>query len=172
MAEKTYKVDCRIHEESLKGELNMHYLCQSCKQSFPREQLFTIHKQVAGETLPMKVCSDCRDKHEAELEKTRQNFQAQFGEKPAVLKIDDGGKATITPIVDIHKIIDDAMEKKIVVKVQDWEDVREYNPLAIANTKLTSLVCDEEIADKLARLEAQSQVNSDLALERILNGGA
>ena len=34
-------------------------------------------------------------------------------------------------------------EKKVVVKVQDWEDVREYNPLAIANTKLTSLVCDE-----------------------------
>ena len=34
-------------------------------------------------------------------------------------------------------------EKKLVVKVQDWEDVREYNPLAIANTKLTSLVCDE-----------------------------
>ena len=34
-------------------------------------------------------------------------------------------------------------EKKIQVKIQDWEDVREYNPLAIANTKLTSLVCDE-----------------------------
>ena len=34
-------------------------------------------------------------------------------------------------------------EKKLVVKVQDWEDVREYNPLGIANTKLTSLVCDE-----------------------------
>ena len=34
-------------------------------------------------------------------------------------------------------------EKKVVVKVQDWENVREYNPLAIANTKLTSLVCDE-----------------------------
>ena len=34
-------------------------------------------------------------------------------------------------------------EKKLVVKVQDWENVREYNPLAIANTKLTSLVCDE-----------------------------
>ena len=34
-------------------------------------------------------------------------------------------------------------EKKIKVNVQDWEDVREYNPLAIANTKLTSLVCDE-----------------------------
>jgi hypothetical protein len=34
-------------------------------------------------------------------------------------------------------------EKKIVVKVQDWENIAEYNPLAIANTKLTSLVCDE-----------------------------
>jgi hypothetical protein len=31
---------------------------------------------------------------------------------------------------------------------------------------------DEEIADKLARLEAQSQINTDAALERILNGGA
>ena len=38
-------------------------------------------------------------------------------------------------------------EKKIVVKVQDWEDVREYNPLAITNTKLTSLVCDEATAE-------------------------
>ena len=34
-------------------------------------------------------------------------------------------------------------EKKVKVNVQDWEDVSEYNPLAIANTKLTSLVCDE-----------------------------
>ena len=34
-------------------------------------------------------------------------------------------------------------EKKIVVKVQDWENITEYNPLAIANKKLTSLVCDE-----------------------------
>ena len=34
-------------------------------------------------------------------------------------------------------------EKKVQVKIQPWEDVREYNPLAIANTKLTSLVCDE-----------------------------
>lgn len=34
-------------------------------------------------------------------------------------------------------------DKKIQVKIQQWEDVREYNPLAIANTKLTSLVCDE-----------------------------
>ena len=31
---------------------------------------------------------------------------------------------------------------------------------------------DEEIAEKLERLEAQSQVNTDTALERILNGGA
>ena len=34
-------------------------------------------------------------------------------------------------------------EKKLVVRVQDWENITEYNPLAIANTKLTSLVCDE-----------------------------
>ena len=34
-------------------------------------------------------------------------------------------------------------EKKIVVKVQDWENITEYNPLAITHTKLTSLVCDE-----------------------------
>ena len=34
-------------------------------------------------------------------------------------------------------------EKKLIVRVQDWENITEYNPLAIANTKLTSLVCDE-----------------------------
>ena len=34
-------------------------------------------------------------------------------------------------------------EKKIQVKIQQWEDIRDYNPLSIANTKLTSLVCDE-----------------------------
>ena len=34
-------------------------------------------------------------------------------------------------------------EKEIKVNVQKWENVKEYNPLAIANTKLTSLVCDE-----------------------------
>ena len=38
-------------------------------------------------------------------------------------------------------------EKKLVVKVQDWEDIKEYNPLSIANTKLTSLVCDEATAE-------------------------
>jgi hypothetical protein len=30
---------------------------------------------------------------------------------------------------------------------------------------------DEEIADKLARMDAQNQVNTDKALEKILNGG-
>ena len=34
-------------------------------------------------------------------------------------------------------------EKKLNLKIQEWEDVRHYSPLAIANTKLTSLVCDE-----------------------------
>lgn len=34
-------------------------------------------------------------------------------------------------------------EKKLALKIQEWEDVRHYSPLAIANTKLTSLVCDE-----------------------------
>ena len=44
----------------------------------------------------------------------------------------------------VKKKIDEYDEdKKIQVKIQQWEDVREYNPLAIANTKLTSLVCDE-----------------------------
>ena len=44
----------------------------------------------------------------------------------------------------VKKKIDEYDEdKKIQVKIQPWEDVREYNPLAIANTKLTSLVCDE-----------------------------
>lgn len=34
-------------------------------------------------------------------------------------------------------------EKRLNLKIQEWEDVRHYSPLAIANTKLTSLVCDE-----------------------------
>lgn len=34
-------------------------------------------------------------------------------------------------------------EKKVKVNVQEWENIKEYNALAIANTKLTSLVCDE-----------------------------
>ena len=44
----------------------------------------------------------------------------------------------------VKKNTDDYAESKgVTVNVQRWEDVREYNPLAIANTKLTSLVCDE-----------------------------
>ena len=34
-------------------------------------------------------------------------------------------------------------EKNLDLKIQKWEDVQHYSPLAIANTKLTSLVCDE-----------------------------
>ena len=34
-------------------------------------------------------------------------------------------------------------KKETEVNVQKWENIKEYNPLAIANTKLTSLVCDE-----------------------------
>ncbi len=34
-------------------------------------------------------------------------------------------------------------EKSLNLNIQKWEDVQHYSPLAIANTKLTSLVCDE-----------------------------
>ena len=34
-------------------------------------------------------------------------------------------------------------EKKIQVKIQQWEDINSYCPVAIADTKLTSLTCDE-----------------------------
>lgn len=90
----------------------MHYLCQECQTSVPKNQLFLTSKQIGGETKMLRVCPACKKKHEEELEMTRQNFQTQFGEKPAVLQSCNDGKSTITPIVDIHKIIDDAMEKK------------------------------------------------------------
>ena len=60
-------------------------------------------------------------------------------------------------------------EKKLVVKVQDWEDVREYNPLAIANTKLTSLVCDEatiELQTDSAVAEVLIPLAEDLEAKR------
>ena len=60
-------------------------------------------------------------------------------------------------------------EKKIVVKVQDWEDVREYNPLAIANTKLTSLVCDEatvELQTDSTLVEQLKPLADDLEAKR------
>ena len=60
-------------------------------------------------------------------------------------------------------------EKKIVVNVQDWEDVREYNPLAIANTKLTSLVCDEatvELQTDSALVEPLKPLADDIEAKR------
>ena len=59
----------------------MHYLCQECQNSFPQDQLFLVSKQIGGETKMRRVCPACKKKHEKELEMTRQNFQAQFGEK-------------------------------------------------------------------------------------------
>ena len=60
-------------------------------------------------------------------------------------------------------------EKKIQVKIQPWEDVREYNPLAIANTKLTSLVCDEatiELQTDSALVEPLKPLADDLEAKR------
>lgn len=69
-------------------------------------------------------------------------------------------------------------EKKIQVKIQPWEDVREYNPLAIANTKLTSLVCDEatvELQTDSTLVEQLKPLADDLEAKRyeicaMLNG--
>lgn len=60
-------------------------------------------------------------------------------------------------------------EKKIQVKIQPWEDVREYNPLAIANTKLTSLVCDEatvELQTDSTLVEPLNPLADDLEAKR------
>ena len=60
-------------------------------------------------------------------------------------------------------------EKKIQVKIQQWEDVREYNPLAIANTKLTSLVCDEatvELQTDSTLVEPLKPLADDLEAKR------
>lgn len=60
-------------------------------------------------------------------------------------------------------------EKKIQVKIQPWEDVREYNPLAIANTKLTSLVCDEatvELQTDSILVEPLNPLADDLEAKR------
>lgn len=60
-------------------------------------------------------------------------------------------------------------EKKIQVKIQQWEDVREYNPLAIANTKLTSLVCDEatvELQTDSTLVEPLKPLSDDLESKR------
>ena len=39
--------------------------------------LTLIHKQIAGKFKAMHVCPSCLRKHEEDLERTRQNFQAQ-----------------------------------------------------------------------------------------------
>ena len=60
-------------------------------------------------------------------------------------------------------------EKKLVVKVQDWENITEYNPLAIANTKLTSLVCDEatvELQTDSTLVEPLKPLADDLEAKR------
>lgn len=60
-------------------------------------------------------------------------------------------------------------ENKVQVKIQPWEDVREYNPLAIANTKLTSLVCDEatvELQTDSTLVEPLKPLADDLEAKR------
>ena len=67
------------------------------------------------------------------------------------------------------KIDEHDEEKKIQVKIQPWEDVREYNPLAIANTKLTSLVCDEatvELQTDSTLVEQLKPLADDLEAKR------
>ena len=67
------------------------------------------------------------------------------------------------------KIDEHDEEKKIQVKIQPWEDVREYNPLAIANTKLTSLVCDEatvELQTDSTLVEPLKPLADDLEAKR------
>lgn len=70
----------------------------------------------------------------------------------------------------VKKKIDEYDEdKKIQVKIQQWEDVREYNPLAIANTKLTSLVCDEatvELQTDSTLVEPLKPLADDLEAKR------
>lgn len=70
----------------------------------------------------------------------------------------------------VKKKIDEYDEdKKIQVKIQPWEDVREYNPLAIANTKLTSLVCDEatvELQTDSTLVEPLKPLADDLEAKR------
>ena len=65
--------------------------------------LFSITKQIGGKFKLVSVCKACYEQHVKELELNRQNFNDQFGEKAV---------SESTTKVDIHKIIDDAMEKK------------------------------------------------------------
>ena len=68
-----------------------------------------------------------------------------------------------------RKIDEYEEEKKIQVKIQPWEDVRKYNPLAIANTKLTPLVCDEttvELQTDSKLVEPLTPLAGDLEAKR------
>jgi predicted amidophosphoribosyltransferase len=95
--------------------------CDECQKVIPSDELKRIHKQHGLRMLPEYVCPECYEKHEKELELTRQNFQAQFGEpeKPSKEAVKNATDETHHVVyerdskpVDIHKIIDDAMEKK------------------------------------------------------------
>ena len=60
-------------------------------------------------------------------------------------------------------------EKQVVVKVQNWEDIRHYSPLAIANQKLTSLACDEatvEIETDSTLAESLKSLANDIEAKR------
>lgn len=112
--------------------------CDECQKVTPSDELKLIYKQRGNESHAMYVCPECAKKHERELELTRQNFQDQFGEKPLM----ESSKPATD--VDIHKIIDDAMEKKdrsvtifigkegTTVSVYPYEDTpREWIPSRI-----------------------------------------
>ena len=49
-------------------------ICERCRIW---SALTPIQKQIAGRVETMYVCPACRKKHEEDLERTRQNFQAQ-----------------------------------------------------------------------------------------------
>ena len=70
----------------------------------------------------------------------------------------------------VKKNTDDYAESKgVTVNIQKWEDVREYNPLAITNTKLTSLVCDEatvELATDSALVDPLKPLANHLEAKR------
>ena len=60
-------------------------------------------------------------------------------------------------------------EKSLDLKIQKWEDVQHYSPLAIANTKLTSLVCDEatvELQTDSKLVEPLTPLAEDLEAKR------
>lgn len=101
----------------------MHYLCQECQGSFPLDQLFLIYKQIGGKTRMRRVCPACKKKHDEELEMTRQNFQAQFGEK---IEAEVAQTKLITKIcifsdkdaANVQKWVNDFIKDKKVIDVK------------------------------------------------------